>query len=90
MTHVGIGWYRKDQWEDLRRIATDKERIEKTWEEWIAVAEKKMIELMKEGYTPQKVPVDVSELELWCKTSGKQCDGKARAEFITRQLRAKG
>jgi len=33
MTVAGIGWYKKEQWEHLRRISTDKENLESTWEE---------------------------------------------------------
>ncbi len=89
MEILGIGWYRKEQWEHLRSIAPDRDRLEATWEEWAEVAEKKMIELMKAGHQVQKVPVDVAEFELWCRAKKRLCDGAARSEYIAARLSAK-
>lgn len=86
MTILGIAWYRKDQWEYLRSIATDSDELEATWEEWADVAERKMIELMRTGGQVQKVPIDVTELERWCRSKNRACDGAARAEYITARL----
>lgn len=89
MEILGIGWYRKDQWEYLRSIAPDREVLEATWEEWAEIAEERMIELMKAGHQVQKVPVDVSEFELWSRSKKRPCDSAARAEYIVTQLAAK-
>jgi hypothetical protein len=87
MTLMGIGWYRKEQWDHLRRISIDQHTLEHTWEEWVENAERRMVQLIKDGHQVQKVPVDVAELELWCRSKNKPCDGEARAEYITRHIR---
>ena len=87
MTLTGIGWYRKDQWEDLRRISVDADKLESTWDEWAENAERTMVELIRKGHQMQKVPIDVIELELWCRSKNRPCDGAARAEYITRNIR---
>ena len=89
MTIVGVGWYKKDQWEDLRRISTDKDALEDTWEEWAQNAERTLAEMMKKGFMMQKVSVDVHELDLWCRAEKRACDGEARAVYITSKLRSK-
>ena len=87
MTVAGIGWYKKEQWEHLQRISTDKENLESTWEEWAQKAERTLLQMTKNGHIMKKVPVDVAELELWCRTKSRQCDGPARAQFITETLK---
>jgi hypothetical protein len=89
MTIAGIGWYRKDQWEHLRRISADQDQLEATWEEWTENAERMLIKLMKEGCMPQKVPIDVSELELWCRARNRPCDGAARSEYVIWRMNSK-
>ncbi|MDO8544888.1 MAG: hypothetical protein Q7S40_30960 [Opitutaceae bacterium] len=87
MTIMGIGWYKKEHWEHLKRISVDQDTLEHTWDEWAENAEQKMVQLIKDGHNVQKVPVDVLELELWCRARGKPCDGAARAEYITRNIK---
>jgi hypothetical protein len=86
MTILGIGWYRKEQWDYLRSIAPDRDKLEATWEGWAEFAEKKMIELMKDGHQVQKVPIDVTEFELWCRSKRRPCDSAARAAYVLTQL----
>jgi len=86
MAILGIGWYRKEQWDYLRSIAPDRDALEPTWEEWAEFAENKVIELMKAGQQIQKVPVDIGELERWCRSRNRPCDAFARTEYITARL----
>jgi hypothetical protein len=85
-TCIGIGWYRKEQWDYLRSISSDRDVLETTWEEWEELAETRMIELMKAGHEVQKVTVDVAEFDLWCRTKNRPCDGAARSEYIVTHL----
>ena len=87
MTVVGIGWYKKEQWDELRRVSVDRGTLEPTWEEWAAVAEQRMIDLMRLGTNVQKVPVDVGELVLWCRAQNRPVDGEARATYVTTHIR---
>ena len=84
MIVTGIAWYVKDQWEVLRRVSADK--VEDTWEEWVDNAERRIAELKKEGVSAQKIVVDVSELQLWCRKENRPCDSSARAEYVTFKL----
>jgi hypothetical protein len=89
MTFVGIGWYKKEQWEELRRVSVDKERLEATWDDWAENAERTMVHLMQQGHHVEKVTVDVSDLVAWCQKKGRPCDGDARAMFVTDHLRSR-
>jgi len=63
---AGIAWFRADQWQLLRSLSTDADELEKTYEEWVAIAEKTVQDLTRQGVPARKVDVDVNELQVWC------------------------
>jgi hypothetical protein len=83
---TGIAWYRADQWEQLRALSADKDKLHDTYEEWLAEATAKVRDLARLGVATQPVHVDVNELALWCKQQGCPLDGAARARFVTDKL----
>ena len=87
MTVVGIGWYKKEQWSDLRRVSVDRDQLEATWKEWSVNAERTMVRLMKSGANVQKVTVDIDELVLWCRSQNRPVDGDARSAYVTAKMR---
>jgi hypothetical protein len=86
-TVVGVAWFDSDQWLRLREIAADPDRLEESYEEWLAVAEDAIRNLKVGGLTIEKVPVNTEELILWCNEDGRSIDAAARAEFAVRELR---
>jgi hypothetical protein len=86
MTVTGIAWYHKKEWADFRRLTGD--RVEETHEEWQRNARKLCGRMNKKNVVVRKVPVDVSELALWCRANNKPCDTNARAEYVTWKLSA--
>lgn len=88
MTYFGIAWYKKEQWDELRRVSQDPEALEDTWKEWADVAEKRIIDIMRAGGNVRKVPVDVHDLVLWCRTQNRPVDGEARAAYVTSRLQS--
>lgn len=83
---VGIGWYSKDQWYKLRAVAADPESLEDTYEEWVEVFNRGTAVLKKSGINALKVPVDVDELEAWCREKGLPINGEARSQYVTEIL----
>jgi hypothetical protein len=81
-----VAWYRREQWERLLEIASDREQLEDTFDEWQELAEETLRKLTKEGLTPRKVEVDVEELLKWCQEQGLPVDGKARSQFAVLKL----
>jgi hypothetical protein len=86
---TGIAWYHREQWPLLRKEAADPEVLEETYEDWLSIAERSVLDMAQEGVRTERVEVDVQELLTWCRTNNRPLDGKARAEFTTRQLRRK-
>ena len=84
---IGAAWYERDQWERLRRVAADPDRLEETYEEWVAMAERGMRTAADAGALIENVHVEVGELIAWCIEQNRPVDSPARAEFVARLLR---
>ena len=86
-SRIGVAWYRREQWERLLEISSDREELEDTYDEWLAMAERRMKELARHGYMLRKVDIDVEELVSWCNSQNRPVDGTARTEFVILKLR---
>ena len=84
---MGVAWYRRDQWDRLLEISSDRAELEDTYDEWKAVAEENLGNLAKHGYKLRKVEIDVEELLIWCNSQNRAVDGDARSEFTVVKLR---
>jgi len=87
---TGIAWYSSEQWAELRRVVSDPEEVEATYEDWQAVLQRTVPDFIKAGNKLVKVPVDVTELVSWCRQRGKRIDADARAQFVVEALRHSG
>ena len=84
----GMCWYRPDEWEDLRRVADDRDDLEATWEEWFHEAIRRCQLLEQQyGFRVRRVHVEVAELVAWCRAHGRRVDAGARAEYAMFMLR---
>jgi len=84
---VGVGWYRREQWPLLRAEAVDPAKLEDTYDEWLRIGQKLVLDLATAGVTAKRVDVDVNHLVAWCHESARPLDAAARAEYVTRKLR---
>ena len=84
---TGIGWYRREQWERLRELSADVERLEDTYDEWLSGAERLLKDLRSRGVAAARVDVDVEELSRWCAEQRRRVDSAARANFVAVKLR---
>ena len=86
-SRIGVAWYRREQWDHLLEISSDRDELEDTYDEWVAVAERRVKELGQHVYMLCKVDVDVEELVSWCNSQNRPVDGTARTEFVLLKLR---
>lgn len=84
---AGIAWFRSDQWELLRSVASDPDILEQTHAEWESVAEETIRDLAREGLLARKVDVDVNDLRAWCIAQQRPLDAAARAAYAAARLR---
>ena len=84
---TGIAWYRRDQWTRLRELASDADKLEESYEDWLAGAQKTLVQMGVAGVHAQRVDVDLDELLRWCRAEGRAFDSAARAAFVAARLR---
>lgn len=85
--HIGVAWYRPEQWQRLREISTDNDVVEETYAEWVRSAKKALRVMRRQGVYPVKIDVDVEELLRWCENQHIPVDGEARSSYVVAKLR---
>lgn len=78
---VVVAWYRPEQWDRLREVAADPDKLLDSYEEWLSIAEKTMRDMRAVGIEPYTIDVDVEELLLWCKEQDIALDQAARSRY---------
>ena len=79
--NLALAWYRQDQWQLLLDYSTDSDRLERTYQEWLEHAEKKVNEMSKEGINVVKININIEEMKKWCERHDKPIDGYTRSEY---------
>src|SRR5260370_42671197 len=82
-----IDCHTASQWQQLLEVAADPERLEKTYQEWLAVAEQACEKMEASGIAIAKVPVNVQGLIDWCRKRNLPIDGKARAQYVVEVMK---
>jgi hypothetical protein len=78
---IGVAWYQPDQWEILRNVAVDRDKLEDTYAEWLADAERVVKQLQQNGLRVIKVDIEITDLMLWCENQRIPLDGEARSKY---------
>jgi len=63
---AGIAWFRADSGKLTSFSVHRCDELERTYEEWVAIAEKTVQRPREQGVFARKVDVDVNELQAWC------------------------
>src|SRR5215218_9881966 len=79
---VGTTWYTEHEWAKVKATATDPERFENTFVEWLAMAEEAINKLQSSRIVPVKVLITSNDLLAWCLLHKKQNNAAARAQFV--------
>jgi hypothetical protein len=85
---VAMAWYRREQWPLLRAVSTDADKLEQTYDEWLAFASSELRKLEAKGLRVARIDVEVGALTRWCEREHRAVDGEARAEYAGRGLGA--
>jgi hypothetical protein len=86
---VGIGFYKREQWQRLRDTAVDAHILEPTYDEWLDVLDSSIEKIRFHGLEPELVEVDVEDLLAFCRKEELPNTGETRAKFIVEQAREK-
>jgi len=78
---VGIAWYKREDYETLKRLFTDGENLPTTYDDWLNRAESLLNQLRRNGQAFRKVYIDPNKFPGWCAARGLDIDAKARTRF---------
>ena len=78
---LGLGCFKKEQYQDLLKISSDAEKMYPTWEDWLIAKEKTKRRLMSIDQICVDVEVDLFDLMDYCQREGLKINGESRAQF---------
>ncbi len=82
-----IPYYRKDQYDVLRDISTDKETFSKSYEESMAITESQHQAMENKGFKVVKINVDIKELVDWADSLNVNINPENRTKFAMEKLK---
>lgn len=83
---VGIAWYERENYDELRRLFADGNTLPERYEDWLKLAENGINNLSGQGLTVEKVDIDPNTFPSWCKARGVDLDSKARMRFASESV----
>jgi hypothetical protein len=86
---LGIGFYRREQWQRLLETAVDAHILERTYDEWLEVLDSSLEKIKAQGIETELVEVNIEELLSFCNKNGIQNNASARSRFIAETFRKK-
>ena len=70
-TVVGVAWYSRATWTELRARAPDAADLENTYEDWLDVFHRGFAKVQAAGVRPERVEVDLQAFIDWCAPTGR-------------------
>ena len=80
-TYTAIASFKPEQWEKLLATADDRDKLDKTWEEWNARVESLTKKISARGMPVIRVVLDVDEINQYCKEHGVPNNGETRSKL---------
>jgi hypothetical protein len=74
-------WYRKEEWETLKEMFVDGDKLPVTYEDWLSRAEQMKNEVQAAGDAVIKVYIDPETFPDWCKKKGLEMNSEARSQM---------
>ncbi|MDP2923461.1 MAG: hypothetical protein Q8O30_07060 [Candidatus Omnitrophota bacterium] len=80
---VGVGYYSRQDWERFLASASDREKLEDTYDEWLELYHKTIRDMKAAGIEPRKVSFNLDELLEYCKKKRLKNNSEVRAKFFS-------
>ncbi len=84
---VGVPWYAKEHYPQIRAIMEDAHTLAPTYETWVMAAENNEAEARRAGVEVVRVPIDPDTFTRWCADREVPCTRTARVEFVNEVMR---
>jgi|SRR5580704_1239932 hypothetical protein len=79
---IGVSWFRKEDYDTIRRISEDGHKMPSKWEDWLKGAEKSEQECIQTGKIVERVYIDPDTFPDWCRANGVGVNRQGRHKFI--------
>jgi hypothetical protein len=86
-TTVGVSWYRREHYDELRRLFADGRQLPETFDQWLSAANEGVARIEQMGGVALKAPLDLFDFPRWCKARRLACDFRARQLFVAEFVR---
>ena len=86
LQNIGIVLYTKDEWEKMKAISVDSERLENSFDEWNEMSEKVLKDMKATGLSGEKVFIKADEFFIWCKIHSLPVDAASRSRYVSEIL----
>jgi len=82
-SNVGIVWYTKREWEKMKQISIDSERLENSFQEWEEIALETLADIKATGLIGTKVFIKAEEFLLWCNIHSLPVNASSRSRYVS-------
>jgi hypothetical protein len=88
--NVGIGFYKREQWEKFKTSASDPQVFEDSYDEWLESFKNFVKNPEIGGVSFKMVVMDFNEFIDYCKKNDLKNTSESRAQFVSEKLRTEG
>ena len=74
-------WYREEDWETLKEMFVDGDRLPESYQDWLSRAEEMKKQAQDSGDAVIKVYIDPQTFPEWCAKKGMAMDSEARSQL---------
>ena len=78
---MGIAWYRREDYEKLKKLCADGDTFAPRYDDWLKSAENLVNKLRSEGRAYRKIYIDPDTFQAWCAQRGIEINSQARTRF---------
>lgn len=78
---IGMSWYKAENFDRLRAMFEDGEKLHRTYKEWLVAAETGRRSFEAKGIRVFCVDIDPDEFPKWCKANGLKLNAEARNKY---------
>jgi len=78
---TGMVWYHPEDYDAIRRIMADGDKLPRTFSEWLLKAETGEQKLRSDGHTIVRAYIDPKTFADWCRSRGLDINAHARMQY---------
>lgn len=86
---IGLPWYRREDYPDIRRMVTDPHNLASTYEQWLAAAENNENVGRQAGLEIVRILIEPLSFARWCTAHGMAADSEARMRYVAERQNEK-